>query len=569
MICIVFGLLLMICGWLMPVHLRAVEAPLLKRAGRNTATLSSRGTDLLRAGQLGAAEMLLRAAEHPKATEQEKKGDVETLADAVDSTAKQFPVDEAWGVADPTLNNYFPAAPVPGEGALSDFVVHEENRKRALEFLEKSQQPAVRELMQTRTLTKLSSFAPSQEAGGEAFDAAVVIAGVLLDQQALAPGLRNDISAAALAANRGGNTVPLEEALMDFLSLGQRFNWGQLTVFLRKTERIAVLNDQVDAVRSAGGGLPVVFAATELSGEPKAVADYVKNLREDGLKDLATALPFGAGGVEALVQQDERIYTTHWRAMASEYEPFAAVQSLMAGYSWRAPSFALILKWLLYFGAGFLLALALHFGKPAASRLEEPLHVRGFHVAREILFALGFLLVVLLVSEPFLAPESTGTAMPFRLHIPMAGSAVQPGSTDIKASIMNQSNPLIILLFFVLQGLMYIACVVKLAEIRRQRVAPRVKLKLLENEEHLFDAGLYLGFLGTIISFIVYSVLQGKGSHQLSLMVAYSSTSFGILFVSFFKIFHLRPTKRRLLLEAENESGVVSAPAGVHAYPTS
>jgi hypothetical protein len=36
-------------------------------------------------------------------------------------------------------------------------------------------------------------------------------------------------------------------------------------------------------------------------------------------------------------------------------------------------------------------------------------------------------------------------------------------------------------------------------------------------------------------------------------MVAYSSTSFGILFVSVFKIFHLRPACRRLLLEAEAE----------------
>ena len=34
-------------------------------------------------------------------------------------------------------------------------------------------------------------------------------------------------------------------------------------------------------------------------------------------------------------------------------------------------------------------------------------------------------------------------------------------------------------------------------------------------------------------------------------MVAYSSTSFGILFVSFFKIFNLRPARRKLLLEAE------------------
>ena len=75
-----------------------------------------------------------------------------------------------------------------------------------------------------------------------------------------------------------------------------------------------------------------------------------------------------------------------------------------------------------------------------------------------------------------------------------------------------------------------------------------MKLKLLENEEHLFDAGLYLGFVGTIISLILVSL----NIIQFSLMAAYSSTSFGIIFVSFFKIFHLRPARRKLLLEAES-----------------
>jgi hypothetical protein len=105
------------------------------------------------------------------------------------------------------------------------------------------------------------------------------------------------------------------------------------------------------------------------------------------------------------------------------------------------------------------------------------------------------------------------------------------------------------LLFFVLQALLYIACLVKLAEIRRQRVPARMKLKLLDNEDHLFDAGLYLGFVGTIISLILVSLGLFK---QPSLMAAYSATSFGIIFVSLFKIVHLRPARRRLLMEAEN-----------------
>src|SRR6266404_410276 len=138
----------------------------------------------------------------------------------------------------------------------------------------------------------------------------------------------------------------------------------------------------------------------------------------------------------------------------------------------------------------------------------------------------------------------------------MVGTAVPARFANVNSSIMNQLSLLTLLLFFVLQALIYVACLVKLAEIRRQRVVPRIKLRLLENEDHLFDAGLYLGFVGTIISLILVSL----GVIKPSLMAAYSSTSFGIIFVSIFKIFHLRPERRKLLLEADVEPPTPVAP---------
>jgi hypothetical protein len=44
-------------------------------------------------------------------------------------------------------------------------------------------------------------------------------------------------------------------------------------------------------------------------------------------------------------------------------------------------------------------------------------------------------------------------------------------------------------------------------------------------------------------------------------MAAYSSTSFGIIFVCVFKIFNLRPARRRLVLESEAEAAAPSVPA--------
>jgi len=155
--------------------------------------------------------------------------------------------------------------------------------------------------------------------------------------------------------------------------------------------------------------------------------------------------------------------------------------------------------------------------------------------------------VVLLLSEPFLSQESQRVEFPIRLNLSTVGKLVPVGAASAKTLFMKQLSLLTLLLFFVLQGLIYTACLFKLAEIRRQRVPPHMKLKLLENEDHLFDAGLYLGFVGTIVSLILVSL----NIIQFSLMAAYSSTSFGILFVSFFKIFHLRPARRKLILEAE------------------
>src|SRR5262249_52037684 len=156
----------------------------------------------------------------------------------------------------------------------------------------------------------------------------------------------------------------------------------------------------------------------------------------------------GAGGVRALVRSEHRLYQSGLHQWAARTEPLASLVAMGADYSWRMPQFALIIKWFLYFAGGFLLAMALHVGRRPATQLEAPLQVRGFHVARELLFALGFLLVVVLVSEPFLAQEGATAAKPFHLRIPTAGSAIQPGNTDLKTTFMDKSRLIPMALFF-------------------------------------------------------------------------------------------------------------------------
>jgi hypothetical protein len=553
-ICAVMGLAMLICGLLVPAHLRVVDASVIGMAGSNTPGLVERGLALVSRRNLGAAQLLLEAAQA------EALSDREQLGLAFTNLAKADPRWLVWGGGDPRMERFFESdsqLPKSGSEPFTEFVVRLENREVLLEFLRASPQPVTKELLRCRELTNTVVFPPSQSASGQAFDAALSICGLLLEEGHLTAGLSNAVFALAAEANRGGNSQPLEQVLMDLMSLGQRFNYGQLVAFVGGIEDAGTLRLLSNQVRQASGQLPALFSAVLLSDKPADVAKYLGTYSETGLKDLASSLRSGAGGVNELLQRNQRLHSSSLRRRLTAYNPFRAFFQFSLGCCMRLPWLALAMKWLFYLSAGFLIATAVHFARPAVSALEQPLQVRGFHAARGILFALGFLLVVLFLSEPFLSQESQKVAYPFRLRLPTAGSVVPVGTTRANQSIMNEPIILTLLLFFVLQALIYTACLVKLAEIHRQKVPPRMKLKLLENEDHLFDAGLYLGFVGTIVSLILVSM----GVIQFSLMAAYSSTSFGIVFVCVFKIFHLRPARRKLLLEAEAASAELAAPA--------
>ena len=540
-VCTIVGVVLLVLGLTIPAHLRAVDVDVLKRASQGTPGLVNRGLELASQNQLGAAQLFSQAAKDQRLPGREK------LQFAVDELSRQHPAWVVWGGPEPQFESIFQKESGlrdPGSDPFTEYVIRLENRERVLGILSASRRPAVQQLLQVRTLTNTVVFPPSSSSAGQALDAALSICGLLMEGGSLSAGLSNSIYTDTTAALHRASPQPLEDILLDVMSLGQRFNWGQLVVFVRTMPDPETLRLQGNLVRRAGEQLPELFSAVALSGRPAEVARYLMNFSHTGVADLGTSLKYGTGGVTELLQRDRRLHG-HDNMTYPLLEP---VMPVMAGLSWQSPALALTLKWLLYALAGFLLAAAVHFIRPAVSALEEPLQVGGFHVAREILFALGFLLVVLLLSEPFLSQESQRVEFPIRLSLSTVGKLVPTGTNSAKSLFMNQLSLLTLLLFFVVQGLIYTACIFKLAEIRRQRVLPRVKLRLLENEEHLFDAGLYLGFVGTIISLILVSL----NIIQFSLMAAYSSTSFGIIFVSFFKIFHLRPARRKLLLEAES-----------------
>jgi hypothetical protein len=161
--------------------------------------------------------------------------------------------------------------------------------------------------------------------------------------------------------------------------------------------------------------------------------------------------------------------------------------------------------------------------------------------------------LLIVATEPFLLHAAPPSEYRMRLHLPVlvATSEVSaPAEKTQPATTMDTSTLLSIALFASLQVAMYLICLVKIREVSRQPVSPLVKLKLMENEENLFDGGLYVGIAGTATALL----LQVLRVIEPNLLAAYASNLFGIICVALVKIRHVRDFKRQLILEAQVES---------------
>jgi hypothetical protein len=546
-LCFIFfaelGLAFVGFGLLVPAHLRAVDATHIELAGRSTPSLMAAGLKLVEQEKPGAAQLFLGAAS------QEPIRDKELLESSIIHFNKSHLNLIPFGGAAPYLQRLFPNnRPLTNQSSLPviEFVKRPDNQERLFTFLEISQRPVVAEILKIRARTNTVYF-PS----GQALDTVVVLAGHLLQGDHFSPTLHEEMVKVVLAANSKNDSRELEMVFLDLLSLGARFNWNQFTLFIGRIETLSTLRDLARLARGGDTQLPTLFSSVCFSGQPAAVASYLKAFKENGFQDIAFSLGAGLGGLNVLLAKQQRIhYPSEIRNYVTTYEPFGAFHKTMLGWGLAALPAVLLIKYLFYLCGGFFLARACHYGKRAASALEQPLQVPALAPARQGLWALFFLLVLILLSEPFLAQENRQMDRPLRSPMPKVGAAVPAASINANKSLMTQLSLFSLLLFFVLQALIYTACLIKLSEIRRQNANPRLKLRLLENEEHLFDAGLYLGFVGTIISLILMSM----GVVKPSLMAGYSSTSFGIIFVSILKIFHVRPFRRKLILESESQT---------------
>ncbi|MCW5552560.1 MAG: hypothetical protein KIS67_10445 [Verrucomicrobiae bacterium] len=531
------------CALLVPAHFRAVDAAVIESVGRGkpgapAPTLVEEVLALLSTEKLGPARMLWRAAQAESVPQNEQLGVV------IARYARENPTLVALGGAAPILDKVdlgqavAAAAPVP----IVDLLTRRAAREAALKLLQGTRRPGVQQMLFNRNLTNTVHFPSAATSAGQALEAAILTAALLNQGDYFSPAFRDAIDWLALRANKGDDSSSLELVYLDLLSLGRRLDWVSLAELMRQIEDFATLRELAEAMRVNEESAVNIYSAALLSGRPASVAKYLARFPETGLNDLNFALRCGPRAVELLIRQQQRVYYAGVRNQVTGYDPFGAVFFGLVPAAVATRTGALVLKYaILLFGA-FCLARSI-------GMITSALGIKfGFRLAADVVFALAMAFVVGVAIEPFVGLPEQQNELPVLFQFPNLAGATGSKLQQITQPYMNHLTLTSLILFFVIQATIYVFCLAKLAEIRRQPLGPRMKLRLLENEDLLFDAGLYVGFVGSVLALILMSIGVGKVS-----MMAYASTSFGIIFVSVLKIFHVRPLRRQLIMESETQ----------------
>jgi hypothetical protein len=548
-VCVVVGLELIAWGLLVPSHLRAVDARVLERIGLRGPGLRDEGLTMVNLEKPGPARMLLAAVEQTGAPG----------ADMLEGSLRQFeefqPKLRIWGGAAPYLEQIFALTPPRAEEQsqpIIEVLVGRDARETAIAALSQSRRPAVSEILRTRRLTNTVIFPPATSSSGQPLDATIVLTGLLYQQDNFSGGLRQAVEAIVSEANKGGDAVQVFESFcLDLLALGTRLNWNQLAHLLDSIPDEQALRTTARLARDMEENLPVIYAAIHVIQSPGPVADYLDRYPNTGLRDLTFALASGGAGAREILEGQKPVHYPRWRDVLVRLSPVRAVYEPLANLATDRPLLGFLTKIGLCLLGSLLIGRAITYFSPTL--VEEIIEYRPLVTGPQIAIALCLMALVFFFTESFVKQATIKPDLPFHIKFPVATAGVHATIPHQTIAMSDKFSIGALLLFFVIQAIIYVFCRMKLAEIRGQPLTSKLKLKLLKNEEHLFDAGLYFGFLGTVLSLIFFFL----GVFGPSLMAAYSSTSFGIIFVSVLKIFHIRPYCRQLILEseaAENES---------------
>ncbi len=534
------GLLIMLWAWSLPVHWRDLDVALLPH-------LSNKGDSLQeteRRALLDGNSAIWRWSRH---VQQVGEG-ASQMPEHVARLEWQLTWEQQLAVDSSFWYQTYP----------SDMLMEDRVRSLALNTWPTESVDLVERVRSLQELRGLQLFPPPTSHAARPWLASLELLVWLSQNQGLTSMMEQQISLtiAGTAAEddqlRGEAIRRMEGFLISLLSLGRRYHWDELPVISRSMSQMEDAAGLAQMVAQfpedrAGIGLSIYYL-----GRVHPLLTYRNLYPETWRDDLRVVLEYGRYPVRQMVLHELALY----KGFLGEWSQWGRERTFLA----NRPAANAIVEQPLYWqrvkvGALFVAALFISLGLAAFGRLRPMVRRQRIPwwnpllLVRQLAITLVIGGILLWLCEPGI------------LRTPQKDHLLQQASLQFQFpsdSVLTEENHMIpefdaltlfmLGLFFSLQFLIYIIGLLKIAQIRRLQLEPSIKLELLDNEENLFDCGLYLGIGGTVVAL----VLLAMHILQPSLVAAYSSTLFGILFVSLLKVYHVRPFRRQLLLNREN-----------------
>ncbi len=538
---LLLGALIIGFGWVVPSRFKSVPFEIVREAGQAGQALSDQGRSLLLDGNYGAAGLVADAARELK----EAKASL--LASQVSMELEANPQLARWGAWDPFLETALKAVPLEeysSEPGALGILLAKPCRTPVSELLANSRNPLVRDLLATGEFTTYRRLFPVSSTSGRPLEVTLLGLGLLAQGDHFNDSLRNDLRGLILDAKATGSIGQLEDFYLDTLSLMRVFDWGQLKEIFSRLQSLDDLKRLRFLLHRKSEQRALVYSMALNARDLSELFSYLETYGDVGFERLQSALAVGVSGYQLVLREQLPLET---EALEGTGSFISKLQTALSPFSLKNPQLSLSAK----YGSFFLGSFIALWGISLFGRFYRETISPTLALTQRFFGATASVLIFAVLSEPFLSAAGAFEGYNFSFVMPVLAQVdgeLQIVETTPTTS-MEPATLLSIAFFFLLQSLVFLICMLKVREIEKRELDPLVKLKLMENEENLFDAGLYVGIAGTCISL----VMQVIGIVEANLLAAYSSNLFGILCVAIVKIRLVRPYKTRLIMAGEEQ----------------
>lgn len=528
------GVSLLVLGWFLPVGVNSVHPKVLSLAARGTPSIIDHGVERLSLQQPGPAGMALRAAR------QAGIGDASELQAVFDSAASTHPSLLESGGNDPVLEDLPGGSLTTGESKPAMVFLLPETRRKAIRgTIERSTSGNLRLWAGLLTVRGWGHFQPVDSGGGQLLETVILMSALLDKGGHFSPGLEQELHALLSDAGEPRNAARLEAFFLDLVALSKRLDWVSLAQLFHHFPDTQTASHYAHFANVNPRAFPLIYTSTLMTENGGALAEYVATHGESGIEDLGTAARLGQGALALLLDRRARILPAEADAPAP-----------LASLALKLPAGMQVLRILCFFGGAGLFVFGMTAARP------PPVVTEGGEAARlqplrSAVLALLFSLILVALGEPFLFNARQTSEYEVKERIipvqpPPAAETGGPGEPEESMALakLDISTIYSVAVFLLAQVLVYVICMQTIFQIKRRKAPPLLKLKLMENEENLFDMGLYVGIAGTAAAL----TLQVMDVIKADLVAAYSSNLFGITCVALVKICHVRPYKQRLIM---------------------